>query len=276
MLTYVTLFYNFVELTLTDEELQHLTHIEIEKHMQVNNRSLRQFKCLPYPEGYVTPFLGNRLIYEERNYDPVEKDLIYQQLSASMTGNYTQPNILNHTSSYLFKLIFLTIIITLFCLDEQRDIFEQIMEAVNNQKGGVFFLSGYGGTGKTFMWNTLSAALRSKRKILLNAASSGIASLLLPGGRTAHSKFKIPIPILESSICTIDKGKDLADLLKLTQLIIWDEAPMAHKFCFEALDKFLKDIMSNNDVPSTKIFGGNLVVILGKSFLSYLEGLDLI
>ncbi|WJX34170.1 DNA helicase [Trifolium repens] len=91
------------ELTLTDEELQHLTHIEIEKHMQVNSRSLRQFKCLPYPEGYVTPFLGNRLIYEERNYDPVEKDLIYQQLSASMT-------------------------------DEQRDIFEQIMEAVNNQK----------------------------------------------------------------------------------------------------------------------------------------------
>jgi ATP-dependent DNA helicase PIF1 len=55
-----------------------------------------------------------------------------------------------------------------------------------------------------------------------------------------------------------------------------DEAPMAHKFCFEALDKSLKDIMSNNDVPSTKIFGGNLVVILGKSFLSYLEGLDLI
>jgi ATP-dependent DNA helicase PIF1 len=88
------------------------------------------------------------------------------------------------------------------------------MEAVNNQKGGVFFISGYGGTGKTFMWNTLSAALRSKRKIVLNAASSGIALLLLPGGRTAHSKFKIPI--LESSICTIEKGSDLAELLKLT------------------------------------------------------------
>jgi ATP-dependent DNA helicase PIF1 len=137
------------------------------------------------------------------------------------------------------------------------------MEAVNNQKGGVFFISGYGGTGKTFMWNTLSAALRSKRKIVLNAASSGIASLLLPGGRTAHSKFKIPIPILESSICTIEKGSDLAELLKLTQLIIWDEAPMAHKFCFEALDKSLKDIMSDNNGPSTEIFGGKVVVFGG-------------
>jgi ATP-dependent DNA helicase PIF1 len=120
--------------------------------------------------------------------------------------------------------------------DEQRSIYEQIMEAVTNQKGGVFFLSGYGGTGKTFMWNTLAAALRSKRQIVLTVASSGIASLLLPGGRTAHSKFKIPIPILQSSICNIEKGSELAQLLKLTRLIIWDEAPMAHRFCFEALE----------------------------------------
>jgi ATP-dependent DNA helicase PIF1 len=137
------------------------------------------------------------------------------------------------------------------------------MQSVENQNGGVFFLSGYGGTGKTFMWNTLSAALRSKRKIVLTAASSGIASLLLPGGRTAHSKFKFPIPIIESSICTIDKGSDLAELLKLTQLIIWDEAPMAHKFCFEALDKSLKDIMSNDNIPSTQIFGGKVIVFGG-------------
>jgi hypothetical protein len=94
-------------------------------------------------------------------------------------------------------------------------------------------------------------------------ASSGIASLLLPGGKTAHSKFKIPIPIFESSICKIDKGSDLAELLKLAQLIIWDEAPMAHRFCFEALDTSLKDIMSTNNVPSTEIFGGKVIVFGG-------------
>jgi len=48
-------------------------------------------------------------------------------------------------------------------------------------------LYGYGGTRKTFMWKTLSAAVRSEGKIVLTVASSGIASLLLPGGRIVTS-----------------------------------------------------------------------------------------
>jgi len=62
---------------LTDEELQNLTLIEIEKHLQSNKRSLREFKCMPYPSGYVPGFLGNRLIYDERNYDPVMQKQIF-------------------------------------------------------------------------------------------------------------------------------------------------------------------------------------------------------
>jgi ATP-dependent DNA helicase PIF1 len=77
------------------------------------------------------------------------------------------------------------------------------VDAVNNQKGGAFFLHGYGGTGKTFMWRTLASSLRSQKKIVLTVASSGIASLLLPGGRTAHSKFKILVPRHENSTCKI-------------------------------------------------------------------------
>src|SRR4051812_13280716 len=113
------------------------------------------------------------------------------------------------------------------------------------------------------MWNTLSAALRSKKKIVLPVASSGIASLLLPGGRTAHSRFKIPVPTLETSICNINKKDDLAELLKMTDLIIWDEAPMANKFCFESLDKSLKDIMSGSTPSCDNIFGGKVVVFGG-------------
>ncbi|CAN7060514.1 unnamed protein product, partial [Brassica rapa subsp. trilocularis] len=77
--------------------------------------------------------------------------------------------------------------------DEQRSIYDQIIGAVLNRQGGVFFVYGFGGTGKTFLWNILSAAIRSRGEIVLNVASSGIASLLLPGGRTAHSRFGIPI-----------------------------------------------------------------------------------
>ena len=108
----------------------------------------------------------------------------------------------------------------LWNVDEQRSIFEEIMDAVDKQKGGGFFLYGYGGTGKTFMWNTLSAALRPRKKIVLPVASNGIASLLLPGGRTTHSRFKIPVPTLDTSICNINKKDDLAELLKMTSLII--------------------------------------------------------
>ena len=107
----------------------------------------------------------------------------------------------------------------------------------------MYFLYGYRGTGKTFMWKTLTSALRSKGDIILTVASSGIASLLLPNDKIAHLKFAIPVPALDNSTCNIDQGTEQAKLLKATKLIIWDEAPMAHKYCFEALDKTLNDIM---------------------------------
>ena len=114
--------------------------------------------------------------------------------------------------------------------------YEKIMQDVNNDEGDMFFLYGYGHTGKTYIWRTLASSLRAKKQIVIMVASSGIASLLLPGGRIAHSKFKIPVPIFEDSTCNILQGSQLAELLNQTNLIIWDEAPMDHKFCFQALD----------------------------------------
>lgn len=136
------------------------------------------------------------------------------------------------------------------------------MNAVNRNIGGVFFLYGYGGTGKTFMWNTIAAALRSAGHIVLLVASSGIASLLLPGGKTAHSRFKIPVPAFENSTCNIHQGSELAELLKQTKVIIWDEAPMTSKYCFEALDKTLRDIMGDQHGESL-IFGGKTMIFGG-------------
>ncbi|XP_050889401.1 uncharacterized protein LOC127094636 [Lathyrus oleraceus] len=218
-------------LRLSDEEIMNLTLIEIERNLQRKSRSLKEFAGMPYPSGYVVEQLGNKLIYEERSYNPAEQLQEYNNLFLNLT-------------------------------DEQRGVFKRIMEAVNNQQGGVFFLYGYGGTGKTYMWRTLASYIRSKKQICLTVASSGIASLLLPGGRTAHSMFKIPIPTMESSTCNIDKGSDRAELLKMAKLIIWDEAPMAHRFYFEAFDKTLKDIMGRSNY-SDKLFGGKVIVFGG-------------
>ncbi|XP_058751157.1 uncharacterized protein LOC131624213 [Vicia villosa] len=218
-------------LVLTEEQLMNLTLTQIEKLLQANRRTLHDFKPIPYPDGYVLQQLGNRLIYDERSYDVSAMRTEFNNLSSALT-------------------------------DEQAKIFEKIMTAVHAQKGGVFFLHGYSGTGKTYMWRTLASALRSKHDICLTVATSGIASLLLPGGRTAHSKFKIPVPTMDNSACKIEYDDEVAELLRQTKLIIWDEAPMAHKHAFEALDRTLKDVMRTYG-NSKEIFGGKVVVFGG-------------
>ena len=81
--------------------------------------------------------------------------------------------------------------------------------AVPPPQGGVFFLDGPGGTGKTFVYKLLLAHVRSEQavrpldqqRVALAVASSGLAATLLPGGTTAHSRFKIPIPVNRDSTC---------------------------------------------------------------------------
>jgi len=74
----------------------------------------------------------------------------------------------------------------------------------------MLFLYGFVGTGKTFIWRTLATSLRANNQIVIIVASSDIASLLLPDGRTTHSKFKISVPIYENSTCNIHQGSELA------------------------------------------------------------------
>nr|GMD12811.1 ATP-dependent DNA helicase RRM3-like [Ipomoea batatas] len=55
---------------------------------------------------------------------------------------------------------------------------------------------------------------RSRKWIALPTASSGIAASILPGGRTAHSTFKIPIDGDDKYVCNIGKRTTEATLLK--------------------------------------------------------------
>ncbi|KIK19418.1 hypothetical protein PISMIDRAFT_107636 [Pisolithus microcarpus 441] len=88
---------------------------------------------------------------------------------------------------------------------EQHDVFDRIMQSVQENHGECFFVHSGGGGGKTFLCNTIASAVQAQGKVALCVASSGIASLLLVGGRTAHSRFHIPIPIFESLTCRIPK-----------------------------------------------------------------------
>ncbi|XP_074314935.1 uncharacterized protein LOC141651111 [Silene latifolia] len=71
--------------------------------------------------------------------------------------------------------------------------------------------------------------------------------------------------VVENSTCSrIKPGSDLAELLIRTKLIIWDEAPMTHKYAFEAVDGSLRDVMRfSNDGDINQPFGGKVVVFGG-------------
>jgi hypothetical protein len=113
--------------------------------------------------------------------------------------------------------------------DDQRNAYETILNIMTNKEGKLFFVYGSGEIGKTFVWTTLLSHLRGQGKIVLAVASSGIASLLLLGGRTAHSKFKIPIDLHDESTCNITQQMKMAELVCKVDLIIWDEALMMHR-----------------------------------------------
>jgi hypothetical protein len=87
--------------------------------------------------------------------------------------------------------------------DDQRNAYETILNVMTNKEGKLFFVYGSGGTGKTFVWTTFLSRLQGQGKIVLAVASLGIASLLLLGGRTAHSRFKIPIDLHDELTCNI-------------------------------------------------------------------------
>ncbi|RYQ88843.1 hypothetical protein Ahy_B09g095799 [Arachis hypogaea] len=218
---------------MSKDELQTFCLLEIEKLLQSNGKSLRNYAGMPVPNNSLVSQFSNLMLLRELQYDIVF-------LTHEHDANILKLN------------------------EEQRVVYDKIIDCVSNKRHGFFFVYGFGGTGKTFLHRVLPARLRSEKKIVINVTSSGIASLLLPGGKTAHSMFNIPVELTEDTICRIKKDSPKAKVFRLADLIIWDEAPMTNKLAFEALDRTLRDIMvsvsdRNKDLP----FGGKVVVLGG-------------
>jgi hypothetical protein len=141
---------------------------------------------------------------------------------------------------------------------EQKLILDMIRGEIASGRGGLFFIDGPGGTGKTFVENLLLDWVRGHSEIALAVASSGIASILLHHGRTSHSRFHIPIDIQPESVCAIPAQSTVAELFRRTKLIVWDEISSQHRYCFEAVDRTLKDLHKSDEW-----FGGIPVVFAG-------------
>ena len=98
-----------------------------------------------------------------------------------------------------------------------------------------------------------------------------IAVLLLHKDGTAHSRFHIHLILKEESTCDIKQGSHLIDTLKKMSLILWDEAPMANKIYFEALDRTLRDILRHKNVNNIERPFGGMTMVLGGDFCQILS-----
>jgi hypothetical protein len=205
---------------------------DVERHLVGMRKSLAEFQ-LPEPARLARGPESSVLLEERNRYDGEkqarERDMNVPQLNAA-----------------------------------QRTIYNAVMAAVdsNGNYAGetAFFVDGLGGAGKTFLYGCLLSTVRAKGDIALAVASSGIAALLLEGGRTAHSRFKIPVQgLCDTSTCKVSVQSELADLIRAAKLIVWDEAPMMHRNAFEAVDKTFQDLMGR---PG-QVFGGKVVVMGG-------------
>uniref|UniRef100_A0A0D3DMZ3 ATP-dependent DNA helicase n=1 Tax=Brassica oleracea var. oleracea TaxID=109376 RepID=A0A0D3DMZ3_BRAOL len=127
-------------LCLSEEEIKQLTLHEIEKILKRNGTSLEAWEYMTKP---ISDFSQqeNVLIMDELAYDR-------ERLKADHDRDFSKMT------------------------DEQREIYEEVLSAVLENRGGVFFVYGFGGTGKTFLWRLLSAAVRYRGEICLNVASS--------------------------------------------------------------------------------------------------------
>ncbi|GKC10306.1 ribonuclease H-like domain, reverse transcriptase, RNA-dependent DNA polymerase [Tanacetum coccineum] len=107
---------NNPDLELSDTQRYNICLMYIEEKLLSNSKSLKNIVNMPYPNFDFTMEGYNRLIYDEMDYKIPELIIQHQQLYASLT-------------------------------EEQTSIYNTIIDACNNNKGGMFFVYGYGGTG---------------------------------------------------------------------------------------------------------------------------------
>jgi hypothetical protein len=144
--------------------------------------------------------------------------------------------------------------------DDQRHVYETIMDAHSStQACKVYFVDAPGGTGKTFVFNAILAAIRGEGKVAIAVASSAIASQLLKGGTTAHRRFGIPLSLNQHSLCKCSDKTNSGKTIKLASIVVWDEAPMQSRWSIEAVDRSLQFLMEKPGIP----FGGKLMVFGG-------------
>jgi ATP-dependent DNA helicase PIF1 len=132
------------------------------------------------------------------------------------------------------------------------------------QSGKSIFLTGPGGTGKSFLISKLFDDSRSGRSTSLTAMTGCAALLLHPKAKTLHSWAGIGlgtdvVPIL---VAKIRKSRRATMRWMKTDRLVIDEVSMMTPELFEKLDEVGRKIRRNEVLP----FGGIQIILVGDFF----------
>lgn len=119
-----------------EDTLKQLCLVKIQNILRSNGQSMIDYPQMPQPSSATCGNLENLLLIEELSYDHDKLCMEHALLLHSMT-------------------------------EEQRNIYDVILSYVKNGQPGVFFVDGFGGIGKTFLWKTITSALRSVGDVVL-------------------------------------------------------------------------------------------------------------
>jgi ATP-dependent DNA helicase PIF1 len=142
----------------------------------------------------------------------------------------------------------------------QRAAFDAVMSGEN------CFITGPGGTGKSFLIGSIVTAMSiTKRRIAVTALTGCAALLLGCGAKTLHSWAgvglgKDPVPTIVANIKKKTRAKPLRNWLQTATLII-DEVSMMTPDLFEKLDAVGRAVRG-----SAAPFGGLQIILVGDFF----------
>ncbi|XP_071741293.1 uncharacterized protein [Rutidosis leptorrhynchoides] len=165
---------NMPTLYINDEDLHNYNLFEVEVLLNQCLKLISDYALPTLPPDLLVD-LANRLIMEEKNYNRESLEVERLEMERSMNS-------------------------------EQKQVYQLVTNSSIFNQPELVFVYGHDGTGKTFLWKSIITALRAKGNIVLVVASSSVASLLLPSGRTAHSRFKLPLDLTDESMCNIKKN----------------------------------------------------------------------
>ena len=178
---------DFIHQKYTQSDAENFALIDIEKILNKNSSSMCKYPGIPMPYLNTIDKYKNADIQNELEYSM--EDLIKETDNVKFL-NKEQTHAYHSIINHIYQI---------------------------NCNNNLFFIDCPGGTGKTYLYNTLLSPVRRNGDIALAVALSGIAALLLVGGRTAHSRLKIPIKLDELTVCNIKKNSKLSELLKITR-----------------------------------------------------------